>query len=74
MNHNYMFISELLSLCSGAQESQLLKPWGPRAHAMQQEKPLQWEAHVQLGSRPHSPQLEKSLWSNKDPEQPKINK
>ena len=28
----------------------------PRAHALQQEKPPQWEAHVsQLESRPHSP-------------------
>ena len=34
--------------------------------ALRQEKSSQWEAHA--------PQLEKSLWSNKDPAQPKINK
>ena len=32
---------QLLSLCSGAREPQLLKPEGPRAHAAQQEGPLQ---------------------------------
>jgi len=43
-----------------------------RARAVQQEKPLQSEARApQLKSSPHSPQLEKSLWSNKDPAQPK---
>ena len=46
-----------------------------RVRALQQEKSLQWEACVlQLESSPHSPQLEKSLSSNKDPAQPKINK
>ena len=35
----------------------------PRAHAPQQQKPLQWEAHA--------PQLKKSLRSNKDPAQVK---
>ena len=28
-------VPQLLSLCSGAQEPQLLKPAGPRAHALQ---------------------------------------
>ena len=33
----------------------------PRAPALQQEKPLQWEARaLQLESNPHSLQLEKS--------------
>ena len=35
---------QLLSLCSGAQEPQLPKPEHPKAHAPQQEKPLQGEA------------------------------
>ena len=40
---------------------QLLKPAGPRAHALQQEKPPQWETRTpQLESRPHSLQLEKA--------------
>ena len=53
---------------------QLLKPMNPRSHALQQEKPLQWEAcTLQLESSPHSPQLEKSSCSNRDPAQPKIN-
>ena len=41
---------------------QLLKPVCPKAHALQQEKPPQWEACV--------PQLEKSPSSNEDPAQP----
>ena len=43
---------QLLSLWSRAWELQLLKPTCPRAQAPEQEKPLQWEAHV--------PQLEKT--------------
>ena len=38
----------------------------PRAQELHQEKQPQWEAPT--------PQLEKSLWSNKDPAQLKINK
>ena len=47
----------------------------PRAYALQQGKPLQWEAHVpQLESRPRSlQQEEESLRSNEDPAQSKIN-
>ena len=53
----------------------LQKAVRPRAHALQQEKPLQREAHApQLESSPRSPKLEKSPLSNEDPEQPKINK
>ena len=49
--------------------SRLLKPVCPRARALQQEKPPQWEASaLQLQSSTCSPQLEKS------PEQPKKNK
>ena len=49
---NWAHVPQLLSLCS-------------RAHALQQEKPPQWEAH--------RPQLEESLCSKEDPAQPKIN-
>ena len=59
----------LLSLPSRACEPQLLSPHAtttearaPRAHALQQEKPLQWEARApQWRVAPHSPQPEKSL-------------
>ena len=44
---------------------QLLKLSSPKARALLQEMPMQWEAHAT--------QLEKSPWSNEDPEQP-INK
>ena len=58
---------------TGAQEPQLLKPESPRAHHLQQEKPVQWEAHKpQLESSPHLPWLEKIPSSNEDPAQPKI--
>ena len=44
-----------------------------RACAQQQKKPPQQEAlTLQLESSPHSPQLEKSSCSNKDPVKPKI--
>ena len=44
----------------GAHVPQLLKPKHPRARALQQEKPPQWEANTpQLESSPHFPQLEK---------------
>jgi len=53
---------------------QLLKPTCPRVCAPQQEKPQQQGAHkLQLETRPHSPQLEKSPRGNEDPAQPKIN-
>ena len=46
----------------------------PRAHALQQEKPPQQEAHTKhLESSPHSPQLEKA-YTQQDPVQPKANK
>ena len=60
---------------SRVRELQLWKPSSPRACALQQEKPPEWEAHtLQLESSPHSLQLEKSLHSNQDSVQPKINK
>ena len=47
---------QLMSLCSTALEPQLLSPsattteaCAPRAHAPQQEKPPQWEAHAPQG-------------------------
>ena len=49
--------------------------WSNWAHAPQPEKPPQWEGYVpQLESSPYLPQLEKSLCSNEDPAQPKVNK
>ena len=61
-----------------------LESGSPEACALQQERPLQWEApawqlesrsrSLHLESSPHSPQLEKSPSSNEDPAQPKINK
>ena len=58
LQSNWACAPQLLSLCS-------------RAHALQQEKPLQWEAcELQLESSPCSPQ-EKSPCSSKDPAQPK---
>ena len=66
---------QLLGLCSRAQEPQLLKPAHLRVSALQQEKPLQWEARaLQLEYSRHSLQLEKSPYSNSEPAQPKINK
>ena len=54
---------------------QLLKPACPRARALHQEQPPQWKPCTpQLESSPHSLQLGRSLCSNKDPAQPRINK
>ena len=51
---------------------QSLKPTRPRAHALQQEKPLKWEAWApQLERSPHLVQLEKAPAQHKDPAQPK---
>ena len=66
---------ELVSLCSRAQGSHLLKPACPGVCVPQQEKPLQWEAcSLQLVSNPHSLQLEKSPCSYTDSAWPEINK
>ena len=63
---NYARAPKLLSLCSRAYRPQLLKPTPPRAHALQQEKPPQWEAHTPpLERSPHSPQLEKARTATK---------
>ena len=52
---------------------QLLYPKHPRACDLQQEKPLQWEAHAaQLKSSPQLAATGERLCSNKDPAQPKI--
>ena len=42
---------------------QLLKPMHPGAYALQQEKPLQWEAHIPQLERSPILQLERSLSS-----------
>ena len=56
-----------------AWELQLLRPTYPRTHAVQQEKPLQWETlTLQLESSPCSPQLDQSPDSSKNIAQPKI--
>ena len=66
VHHNYW---------SGALSPQLQKPKSPRAHALQQKKPPQWETCTpQRRVAPCSPQLEKSTQHNEDPAQPKINK
>ena len=63
-NHNYR-----------ALVPQLLKPAHSRGCILQQEKLPQWKACTQqLESSPHFPEWEKSLHSNKDTTQPKINK
>ena len=54
---------------------QLMKTTCPRAQALQREKLPRWEAcSAQLERSPRSVQLEESLRSHEDPEQPKINK
>ena len=40
---NKACVSQLLNVCSRAHELQPLKPMGPRAHALHQEKPLNEE-------------------------------
>ena len=50
----------------------LLKPKSPRSHILQQKKLLKWYAYTpQLERCPHSPQVEKTLWSNEDPAKPR---
>ena len=52
---------QLLSLCSRAQDLQLLKPLGPRTHDLQQEKPpTKRSLCPTTKSRPHLLQLEKA--------------
>ena len=61
-NHNY-----------GAHVPELVQPLCPGAHALQQEKPPQWETlALQLESSLHSLKLEKSPHSSEDSAQPKI--
>ena len=63
-----------LSLCSRAQEPQLLKTACPRARAQQQKKPPQREACAQhLENGPCLAQLDKSPRSSADLAQPEIN-
>ena len=66
---------EQLTQCATATEPVFQSPRAaaaearvPGAHALQQEQPLQRDTHaLQLASGPRSLQLEKSLYSNKDP-------
>ena len=72
MSRNYQVCAPEPGSCNyWAHVPQLLKP---RAQALQQEKPPQWEARAAQESSPCSLQLEKSPCSNHDPAQPKINK
>ena len=73
--------AEELNQCTTATEpvvylgTTTTEPPSPRARALQQEKPLRWEACApQLESRPCLLHLEKSSHSNKDPAQSKIKK
>ena len=73
---------QLLSLCSRAREPQLLsrhvtttEARAPRACALQQERPPQWEACApQRRVAPTRRNWRKPARSNEDPTQPKINK
>ena len=69
MCHNYWACAlEPRSHKYRAPTQQLPKPMNPTAHALQQEKPPQWEAHApQLESSTLLPQLEKSPRSKEDP-------
>ena len=49
------------------------EPEHPRAHALEQEKPPQWEARI-LKAESSPLQLEKAQVYKEDPAQPKINK
>ena len=77
-----LHVPQLLSLYSRAREPQLLSPCAttteahvPRAHAPQQEKLQQWEAHApQRRVAPALHDQRKAAQSNEDPTQPKINK
>ena len=56
-------------------ERHMWKPLCPTAHALQQEEPVQWEAHaLQLGRSPCSPQLEKAAMKARNTQNKKINK
>ena len=59
---NLSLALQLLSLCSRAQEPQLLKPIRPRAHAPQQEMPL--------NEKPVNHNYRKAQASSEDPEEP----
>ena len=74
--------AEQLSLCATNIEPVRWSPGAaateavqPRAHALQREEPLQWEAREpQLENSLLSPPLEKSPQSSEDPAQSRINK
>ena len=67
VRHNYWTCTVEPGSCNyWAHVPEIQKPARPRAYAPQQEKPPQWEIRAS--------QLEKSLYTNEDPAQPKINK
>ena len=82
LTHNYCaWALELVSCNYWAHGPQVLKPAHPRACALQQKKPLQWEAHSpQLESSPCTTRevptttRESQRKSKEDPAQPKNKK
>ena len=80
MHHNYWATTQLspralepVSHNYWACVPQLLKPACPRARALQQEKPPQWEARTQQQRVAHARRNQrKPAHSNGDPTQPKI--
>ena len=61
-------LPQLLSQCSWACELPTTEPMSPRACALKQEKPPQWEARIlQWRLAPGSPQLEKARAQQKRP-------
>ena len=76
VHHNYWSYALEPESCSYLSHvPHLLKSEHPRAYALQQETPLQQDAHLlQLDSSSHLPQWEKSLRCNEDSAQSKINK
>ena len=67
VGHDYRACALEPGICSyWAYAPQLPKCECPGVQALQQEKPLKWEAHtLQPESGPHSPQLEKVLAATK---------
>ena len=55
---NYAHAPQLLNLCSGVRDLQLLKPMHPRTHAIREATAIKAHA-LQLESSLCSPQLEK---------------
>ena len=73
VSHSYWACSLEPGSCSyWAHVPHLMKPMSPRAHALQQKKPLQWETHApQLQSDLCSLQLDRSPCGSEDSAQHK---